>query len=108
MIVALNRQGGKVRPIALGEASTKLAQAVLVDVLARDLRAGLEPRQLSVRTPSGAELLARTLRGWMADGSGRVLLQLDLKNAYGRMHRSTALAAMIRRCPGLAPQLAQQ
>ena len=36
------------------------------------------------------------------------MLQLDLKNAYGRMRRSTALTAVMRKCPGLAPQLAQQ
>ena len=45
MVVALNRGGGKVRPIALGEALTKLAQAVLIDVLASALRMGFEPVQ---------------------------------------------------------------
>ena len=35
-------------------------------------------------------------------------MQLDLKNAYGQMRRSRTLRAVIRRCPALAPQLAQQ
>ena len=107
-LVPLDKGGGKIRPIALGEALAKLAQATLLDTLGVKLRQAFEPHQLSVRTPGGAEVLARTLRAWTARPDGRVLLQLDLKNAYGRMLRSQTLRAVIRRCPALAPQLAQQ
>ena len=62
---------------------------------------------MSVRAPGGAETLARTLRGWMEGSGSRVLLQVDIKNAYGQMLRSKTLAAVRTRCPALAPQLAQ-
>ena len=107
-LVPLDKGEGKIRPIALGEVLPKLAQATLLDTLEKQLRQSFEPRQLSVRSPGGAEVLARTLRAWTARPDGRVLLQLDLKNAYGRMLRSRTLRAVVRRCPALAPQLAQQ
>ena len=83
ILVPLDKGGGKIRPIALGEALSKLAQAVLLDTIQAHLRSSFEPHQLSVRTPGGAELLVRTLRAWTAAPEGRSLLQLDLKNAYG-------------------------
>ena len=107
-LVPLDKGGGKIRPIALGEALPKLAQAALLDTLEAQLRQAFEPQQLSVRSPGGAEVLARTLRAWTAQPEGRLLLQLDLKNAYGRMMRSHTLRAVVRRCPAFAPQLAQQ
>ena len=64
-LVPLDKGGGKIRPIALGEALPKLAQATLIDTIAPQLRSTLEPRQLSVRVPGGAETLARALRAWM-------------------------------------------
>ena len=101
-LVPLDKGGGKVRPIALGEALPKLAQAVLLDTMEKQLRASFEPHQLSVRTPGGAEILARTLRSWMALPDDRNILQIDLHNAYGQMKRSHTLRAVIKRCPGLA------
>ena len=107
-LVPLDKGGSKVRPIALGEALPKLAQACLLDTIEPHLRSTFEPHQLSVRTAGGAEILVRTLRAWMAKPGKNVLLQIDLKNAYGQTKRSHTLAAVIRRCPALAPQLAQQ
>ena len=107
-LVALDRGGGKLRPIALGEVMSKFAQAVLIDTLEKQLRHVLEPRQLSVRVPGGAELVANTLREWTRTRSGRVILQIDLKNAYGQMYRSTALRELSAKCPQLAPMAAQQ
>ena len=107
-LVPLDKGGGKVRPIALGEALPKLAQATLLDTIGDKLRRVFEPRQLSVRVPGGAETLARALRAWTRGDAGRALLQVDLKNAYGRMYRSRTLEAVRTKCPALAPQLAQQ
>ena len=59
----------------------KLARATLLDTIEKDLRLTLEPHQFAVRTPGGAEQLARTLRAWTAAAGSRVLVQLDLKNA---------------------------
>ena len=107
-LVPLDKGEGKVRLIALGEALPKLAQAVLFDSMEGHLRTSFEPHQLSVRTPGGAEILARTLRSWMRLPGDRQILQIDLRNAYGQMKRSHTLQAVIKRCPGLAPQLCQQ
>ena len=107
-LVALDRGGGKLRPIALGEALSKFAQAVLIDTIEKQIRTVLEPRQQSVRAPGGAELVANTLREWTRTKSGRVILQIDLKNAYGQMYRSKALRELSAKCPQMAPMAAQQ
>ena len=62
--VPLNKDstGEGVRPIALGEALLKLAEAVAVDESAVQLRAYLEPAQVAMRTPGGAELVAHLIR----------------------------------------------
>ena len=78
-LVPLDKGGGKIRPIALGEALPKLAQATLLDSIEKHLRSSFEPHQLSVRTPAGAEVLARTLRAWTCRPDGRFILQIDLK-----------------------------
>ena len=67
-LVPLDKGGGKLRPIALGEALPKLAQATLFDTIGNGLRRAFEPQQLSVRVPGGAETLARTLRAWTRGG----------------------------------------
>ena len=71
LIVPLDRDGTRVRPIALTEALVKLAQGTLMERIHRKLRKNAEPSktksegkaqhigQFSVRTPTEAEVLAR-------------------------------------------------
>ena len=85
IIVPLNKdtEGIGVRPIALGEALLKLAEAIAVDETAPALRAFLEPAQVAVRTPGGAELVAHMVRTWTQEHPEHALVQVDLRNAYG-------------------------
>eukprot|EP00974_Lingulodinium_polyedra_P110493 10685970-Lingulodinium_polyedra.AAC.1 len=64
--------------------------------------------QFSVRTPMGAEILARIVRGWLAEEPELTLAQLDLKNAYGSAYRGFMLGAVVRGLPGMAPMLAAE
>ena len=83
IIIPLNKdaEGDGVRPIALGEALLKLAEAITVDETAVGLRNYLEPTQTAVRTPGGAEIVAHTVRSWTQDHPDHMLVQVDLKNA---------------------------
>lgn len=108
LVAPIQKGEDKVRPIALTEAIVKLSEAVLVDLVAPSLRAAMEPRQLSVRTPGAVEALARSLRHWVTAKPHLTLVELDLSNAYGSVFRSSVLAAVRRKCPALAPLLAAQ
>ena len=46
-LVPLDKGGGKIRPIALGEVLAKLAQATLLDTIEKDMRRTLEPHSQS-------------------------------------------------------------
>ena len=120
MIVPIDRDGTRVRPIALTEALVKLAQGTLMERLHRKLRKNAEPcktksegiaqhiGQFSVRTPMGAEVLARIVRGWLNDRPNGTLVQLDLSNAYGSVHRHFALRAVNAQLPEMSPMLAAE
>ena len=120
MIVPIDRDGTRVRPIALTEALVKLAQGTLMERLHRKLRKNAEPcktksegiaqhiGQFSVRTPMGAEVLARIVRGWLNDRPNETLVQLDLSNAYGSVHRHFALRAVNAQLPEMSPMLAAE
>ena len=106
VIVPLDRDGIRVRPIAVTEALVMLAQGTLMERIHRKLRKNAEPSktksegkaqhigQFSVRTPMGAEVLARIVRGWWKDRPTETLVQLDLSNAHGSVHRHYALRAV--------------
>ena len=51
----------------------------------------------------GAEVLARIVRG-----STETLVQLDLSNAYGSVHRHFALRAVNAKLPEMSPMLAAE
>ena len=65
-------------------------------------------RQFSVRTPMGAEVLATILRGWLKDRPTETLVQLDLSNVYGSVHRHFALRAVNAQLPEMSPMLAAE
>ena len=54
----------------------------------------------------GAEVLARIVRGWLKDRPNETLVQLDLSNAYGSVHRHFALRAVNTQLPEMSPMLA--
>ena len=108
VIVPLRKPDEKVRPIALGECLLKFCEGVVVDECSDKLRSMLEPSQLAVRTPGGAELLTHVVRSWTDEYPDMALLQIDLRNAYGRAHRSSMLRAASQHAPAVATLMASQ
>ena len=105
----------KLRPIALTEALVKLSESMTIDECIDDIRRALEPSQLGAATPDGAVLAVRILRGWARDieeggdtALNDVIAGTDLENAFGRLFRSSGLAATRALVPRLAPMLAGQ
>ena len=64
-------------------------------------------------TPRGCALAVRILRGWTADAArkrdtSKVLVGLDLANAFGRMRRPWAVSTMSRVSPELLSVMAMK
>ena len=100
--------GEGVRPIALGKALLKLAEAVAVDETSCQLRAYLEPAQVAVRTLGGAELVAHLIRTWTQEWPENALLQVDLWNAYGGALRISMLRSSTMHAPAVSHVMANQ
>jgi len=107
-------RGRKLRPIGLSEVLVKFSECCAIEEELARIKSVLEPAQLGAATPDGCAIAVRVLRGWCDDiTEGRhdpdvVVAALDLENAFGRMRRSSALAAMRERVPGLYRMLAGQ
>ena len=105
-LAALPKASGDLRPVAVGETWRRLAGKALAHEVAPELRNYLEPVQLGVGTPGGCEAVVHVVRQWMARNSGdgrRVLVTLDLANAFNSVDRSAFLTEVRRVVPGIAP-----
>ena len=108
VLVPLRRPDGKLRPIALTEALTKLAESAVVDAVFPQLRNHFHGRQFSVREPAGAEVIVGAVRqaAWLRPADA--VVATDLSNAYGSVSRARTLRAVREACPQLLGVLVAQ
>ena len=67
----------------------------------------LRPEQIGVQVPNAEETAARKVRLWTQEAkSDEVLLQVDMRNAFGSVDRRKMLAQVKSHCPGLFPYAA--
>ena len=110
--------GRKRRPIMLYEPLVKLAECIVIVEAMEGIRRSVEPCQLGVATPDGVRIAVRIMRAWAADIAAAVavggdealerdvvIVGTDLRNAYGRMFRSTGIVSAVKRAPRLVPML---
>ena len=105
-LTALPKEEGGHRPVACGEVFRRLVAKCLVSTEADTARSLLEPWQVGVGTPGGAEAVVHTCRRWLEANSGatdRVLAKLDLENAFNLVERQALLECTREFCPGLVP-----
>ena len=105
-LVALPKPAGGHRPIAVGETLRRVVGKCLAAEAKEDARRHLEPRQLGVGTPAGAETVVHVVRQWFARHHGdddRVLVKLDMENAFNTVDRQAVLAAVRASVPALTP-----
>ena len=93
-LCALAKKDGGIRPIAVGNTLRRLATKVVLRPYTREIRDHLEPYQLGVGTPAGCEAAHRATRLYMETASTpKVLLKVDLKNAFNTIRRDKILTA---------------
>ena len=90
----------------MGEALRRLSSKVAVELMGSSVRSILEPVQVGVQTRAGCEAVAHTTRQWsetVCDDPDRVLVLIDLANAFNCVSQGAVLSAVRTHFPRLAP-----
>lgn len=113
LLVPLEKKGGGVRPIAVGEVLRRLAAKVVAAQLKGEMAELLEGvGQFGVGVPSGLDTVAHTFRrvvsAFLRDAgdppdAAKGLAKVDLVNAFNNADRSYILAAVARYAPKALP-----
>ena len=102
-LMALVKDNGGVRPIAVGEVFRRLVGKCLCASVKEDAQQYFHPLQVGVATPLGVEAAVHSARSWMQRAApGKGLLKLDFRNALNIVSRDVALQEVRHRFPTLA------
>ena len=101
-LVALQKNDGGVRPIAVGNSLRRLVAKVASARVVSEMSDLLAPRQLGFGVQGGAEAAVHAARLYLANlNPGAALLKLDFKNAFNSIRRDKMLLAVLDLCPSL-------
>ena len=99
-LCALAKKDGGIRPIAVGNSLRRLATKVVLSPITAELREQLQPTQLGVGTPAGCEAALRATRAFIeGSNSPKIILKIDLKNAFNTIRRDRILTAVRENIP---------
>ena len=104
-LLALQKPGGGVRPIAIGEVLRRLVAKCFCNTYEREASAHLWPRQIGVAAPLGAEVGSQTVRQWCERNQateGKLIFVADFENAFNTINRGKFLREVRHHMPGLA------
>ena len=102
-LVGLQKPGGGVRPIAIGEAWYRLAMLCALTEVGSEVGASLAPLQVGVGTRGGVDAVAHAISTALAADPQSVLLSVDMANAFNTVSRDAVLGAVRERMPQLLP-----
>ena len=102
-IVALDKGGGKVRPIAIGETIYRLASKAVVKAMAVDFAEILSPHQFGVCLKGGSECLIHLVKSARRRGRRMAVASLDVTNAFNSVDRSHMRRMVVKYVPELLP-----
>ena len=94
ILLALKKKDGGIRPIAVGEILRRLVAKCLCRLSSQKAASLLVPLQVGVGVPGGCEAVSHALNGLVAtvsDTTSLAILQVDLKNAFNTLDRSSIL-----------------
>ena len=101
-LMALRKLNGSLRPVAVGESLRRLCSKVAVELMDSSVKSILEPVQVGVQTKAGCEAIIHNTRQWtksFCNNPDRVLVLLDLSNAFNCVSRGAVLSAVRRHFP---------
>ncbi|KAL5468951.1 hypothetical protein EMCRGX_G030112 [Ephydatia muelleri] len=101
-LIALEKKGGGIGPIAVGCTLRRLAAKVASDKVMFEMASLLSPRQLGYGVSKGAEAAVHAARFYLKNiGSNKVFLKLDFKNAFNSIRRDRMLEAVHHLAPSI-------
>ncbi|CAE1263915.1 unnamed protein product [Acanthosepion pharaonis] len=103
-LTALKRKDGGIRPIAVGNIFRRLAAKIACRVVMKETGHELRPVQLGVGIQGGCEAAVHATRSFFENTSHappRILLKLDMKNAFNSIRRDHALEVCHQRTPSI-------
>ena len=92
-LIALSKDDGGVRPIAIGNTIRRLAGKVAMTKVKEKCPALLHPNQLGVALPGGAEIGVHTLRQYVnhSHSEDKLVAKIDFRNAFNTIRRDRLL-----------------
>ena len=92
-LIALSKKDNGVRPIAVGFTLRRMAGKMLMCKVNGKCETLLRPQQLGVGTPKGAEAAVHAIRAYVKspENKNKVLLKIDMKNAFNQVRRDVIL-----------------
>ena len=102
---AAKKKCGGIRPVAIGETYARLTSKCLAFSLAKDVADLFAPHQLGIKVRGGCESVihaASALFHSSSEPSSRLLLQVDLENAFNNIDRSLFLQETRSHLPSLS------
>ena len=105
-LMALRKPNNSLRPVAVGETLRRLCSKVCVDLMGSSVHSILEPVQVGVQTNFGCEAEVHTTRQWIhtyRNDPDKVLVLVDLSNAFDCVSMGAVLSAVRTHFPWLAP-----
>jgi hypothetical protein len=107
-LLALNKKDGGIRPIAVGNSLRRLVTKAGLKPLSEALGEELRPVQLGFATKGGCEAAIHATRRYIDHIQGRrVILKIDMRNAFNTIRRDAFLKVARLRAPRLYPLLWQ-
>ena len=103
-LLALNKDGGGLRPIAIGEAIRRLISKCCVLASEADAKELFGSLQVGVAMPSAAEAavhVVRHLAETLGNDPQRIMLKVDFRNAFNLVDRSALLQQALNHFPGM-------
>ena len=101
-LCALSKKDGGIRPIAVGTTLRRLITKVAFKPISRELGSLFRPHQLGYGSKGGSEAAAHAARHYLtSDTKNKVLLKVDIKNAFNCINRDIILQKVKEKIPSL-------
>jgi hypothetical protein len=107
-LIALNKEKGGIRPIAVGCTLRRLAAKIVVGKIKNQIGNYLRPHQAGFGTRNGTEFVVHSARRFIDSGlENGVFLKLDFANAFNTVLRPAILKTVAIELPELFPFIVQ-
>ena len=99
-LIALKKKDGGIRPIAIGTTFRRLVAKICCKNISSTLTQYFQPVQLGFGSKGGCEAAVHALRTFLNQQEEKILLKVDIKNAFNSVDRGSLLSQIKHKIPG--------